>query len=152
MQIKQTFAKFKNSIAVLTAVSVLFPTIALADRYREQVAAQLILFGVNYIQAGWTSSHDPYLNTLRSNYTQDVTYYLNAGNTYHIFGVCDEDCSDIDLYFYDGNGNLITKDTGIDGYPLLQVYVSRSGSYRIKVRMFSCSTIACRYGLSAFIK
>lgn len=142
----------KGTIALFTAISVMIPTIAWANPYIEQVAAQLILIGLKYIQAGWTSSHDPYFNSLRANNSYYVPYYLSAGNTYSIFGVCDEDCSDIDLSIYDDKGNLISRDNSGDDIPLVSVRVIRSSYFQVKVRMYNCNTTECVYGLSAFKK
>lgn len=142
----------KGTVAIFTAISVMFPTIALANHYTEEVAAQLIFIGRKYIEAGWTSSHEPYLNSLRANNSYYIPYYLRAGNSYSIFGVCDGDCSDIDLSLYDNNGNLIAQDNDSDDYPIVSANIYRSGSYQIKVRMYSCRTQDCLYGLAAFQK
>ena len=68
---------------------------------------------------------------------------LNANTSYVISAVCDTDCTDIDMWLYDENGNPIDEDTLDDDYPVLEVTPIRSAQFQIRIQMFACSVEPC---------
>ena len=78
------------------------------------------------------------------------TFPLEAGSTYLITGVCDADCSDLDIEVRDENGTPIVEDATADDVPVVQFQVPSSGRYTVDVRMYSCSTSFCYFGLGIF--
>ncbi|ASC72015.1 hypothetical protein XM38_029690 [Halomicronema hongdechloris C2206] len=54
-----------------------------------------------------------------------------------IFGWCDQDCYDLDLFLYDIDGNLITGDDALDAEPI--VYAPYSGYFYVELTMPNCS-------------
>ena len=78
------------------------------------------------------------------------SFPLQANRNYVLAGACDNDCSDIDFWLYDNNDNLIDSDTAADDAPRVAVTPVRNGSFRLKVRMHSCSSSPCAYGFGIF--
>jgi hypothetical protein len=60
-------------------------------------------------------------------------FYANE----RIYGWCDQDCYDMDLFLYDSNGNLIMEDVALDANPI--VYAPYEGVFYIEVTMPNCS-------------
>ncbi len=84
--------------------------------------------------------------------TLDVT--LNLDRSYRLVGVCDQQCSDMDMKLYNGSGALVDEDTSNDDIPLVDVSPRSSGSYTMKVTMADCSnaTYGCYYGVTLLRK
>ncbi|MEO1592280.1 MAG: hypothetical protein AAFU71_13440 [Cyanobacteria bacterium J06632_22] len=71
-------------------------------------------------------------------YNRQVTTimgYFAAGE--NIRGVCDQACSDLNLFLYDNTGNLVSQDVAQDLSPA--VTVPTTGQYRLEVFMPDCS-------------
>jgi hypothetical protein len=81
-----------------------------------------------------------------------VSLDLNIGTQYQIMGACDTDCSDLDFVLYDGRGNQIDQDVELDDVPIVTVTPSRTGTFRVKVTMATCTAEPCRYGIGVFGK
>mgnify|MGYP005851515895 CR=1 FL=1 len=67
--------------------------------------------------------------------SETVQGYFYAGE--RIYGWCDQDCYDMDLFLYDVNGNLLTQDTAVDPNPV--VYAPYEGNFYVEVTMPNCS-------------
>ncbi len=123
---------------------------AQGDRWTAQVRLQLLAIAVG---AGLTKddiTHAPFISRLNHRRYEDVTVNLRRGIGYAIIGVCDEDCSDLDLELYDDNGNLISYDTKRNSTPFVGVTPNRSARFTVRVIMSRCSNAPCRYGIGFF--
>ena len=67
------------------------------------------------------------------NQTATVSGYFLAGES--IYGACDIDCSDMDLFLYDGS-SLISEDSLGDDFPI--VTAPYEGYFTLQVSMYSC--------------
>lgn len=84
-------------------------------------------------------------------FSQDRTDWLTSGgitNTSGVFsegesiyGSCDDDCTDLDMYLYDSDGNVVSQDIEPDAYPI--VTAPYSGEFYIEVTMPVCNAEAC---------
>jgi hypothetical protein len=66
--------------------------------------------------------------------------YVLTGQFYAnetIFGVCDDDCNDLDINLYDLTGTLISSDTLTDDLPV--VVAPYEGTFNVEVIMTSCT-------------
>jgi hypothetical protein len=95
-------------------------------------------------------SHDFVSGRLDEAGTEWIDIELPAGYTYHILGVCDHDCFDLDLELYTTNNVLLNSDVETDDYPLVSVTPAERAIYRVKVIMANCSSAPCRYGLGVY--
>lgn len=96
-------------------------------------------------------SHEVVTGSLNDDNTEWVVVNLLKGNTYYLLGVCDNDCSDLDLKLYHSN-TLISEDIASDDYPLVSVSPTADTQYRVQVVMAGCSLSPCRYGLAVYMK
>ena len=99
---------------------------------------------------GYFESGDMFEGSLDEMEEEDVWISLRRNQSYAILAVCDEDCSDIDLYLYDEDGDQIDTDTSIDQEPVVRVTPRRNADYRVRVRMYSCDTEPCYYAFGVY--
>ena len=121
--------------------------------WEEQLQNQTVLkSGSGYADMasnGYSLVDVPKTELLAANDSTTVGITLPAGQSYALLGVCDNDCSDLDLALYQ-NGTELVKDVTQDDWPVLQVDASGSSSYEVRVTMYSCSTSTCGYQLSVW--
>ena len=133
------------------ACSVLLPVPALAqDTFEQQVRDQLDAVSASFRDDGYTLVHEIYIGRLDEDGEESVAFDLGRGKTYMIMGVCDTDCSDLDLVLYDGDGDEIDSDLETDDVPLVSVTVDRADSYRLEVTMAACEEEPCRFGIGVY--
>ena len=69
--------------------------------------------------------------------------YLSAGTTYRVYGACDDNCADLDMEIYGGDGHLVDRDTARDDTPYVQITPARSGRVYVRIWLYSCRADAC---------
>lgn len=111
--------------------------------YMNTASQRILSSGYSSVTAMVTGNINQGTNT-----SHNVT--LTAGRSYAIQGVCDRDCTDVDLRLYDPNGNVVASDVAVDDTPTLMFTASMSGNYRLQVEMARCSTNPCYYGVQLF--
>lgn len=136
-----------SAFALLAGVIAPNPVAAQDDEYIDQVIAQLEAATETLREAGyealvWEGS------ALEPSTAEEFTVTLAAGSTYVIVGVCDSDCSDLDISLLDGDGDLVVQDTETDDAPVIEFTVTRGGEFTLNVNMFECSAGICYYGLA----
>ena len=122
------------------------------NEWVQQVRRQLTAAGSNYAERGFTLSHEIHTGSLADDANESLTLTLDAGTEYQIVGVCDNDCTDVDLTLYDAAGNVVDSDLLDDDVPIVSVTPSRSGRYRVQVSMAVCSAEPCYYGVGVYSK
>src|SRR4051794_23351487 len=145
----------KRIALALSAVAGLVVSTAAAapqDEWTQQVRLLLQQAGHTFEERGYSMTHQIYTGSLRNHTSEFVTLQLDIGTQYQIMGACDADCSDMDLTIYAPNGNEVDTDVEMDDFPIVSVSPSRSGTYRVKVVMATCSAEPCRYGVGVFGK
>ena len=81
---------------------------------------------------------------------ESILVNLTSGTRYAIAGVCDQDCSDVDLQVFSSDGTKIGEDLQTDDKPVVIFTAGYSGQFRVKVLMATCSTNPCYYGVQIF--
>ena len=78
---------------------------------------------------------------------QSVARYvwLSGGSRYTVSGVCDNDCTDLDLRVMSPAGVELDRDFLTDDVPVLAFRAPTSGRYHLEVSMARCSIAPCRY-------
>jgi len=94
----------------------------------------------------------PASGALNDDRAEDVGLTLNAGRQYLLVGVCDADCSDMDLRLSSPAGNLVAQDVATDDTPILQFTAPATGNYRVRVIMATCTTNPCYYGVALYAR
>ncbi|MEB3273867.1 MAG: hypothetical protein ACO4CG_01740 [Prochlorothrix sp.] len=120
------------------------------SRYERQVEAQLDAAAMAVGGSGYEMVYDPYIDRTGAGITDNLTVTLYEGVSYTIIGVCDEDCSDLDMELFDANGNSIDSDYETDDFPVVEVTPAWTSEFTLDVHMFDCSNEPCYYGVGVF--
>ncbi|HUP19330.1 MAG TPA: hypothetical protein VM778_05180 [Gemmatimonadota bacterium] len=75
---------------------------------------------------------------------------LQAGQAYVVVGVCDADCSDLDLAVLDDSGNVLVEDELTDDVPVLEFNGPPSGVAMLLVTMYDCSVEPCGFAYKVY--
>lgn len=131
------------SFAVAAALTLAAPAMADTD---EQMRVVEGVLGDRGFESNGFERH----GTLSAGESIRHEVYVSSGRNYFASGVCDNDCSDIDLAIYDKFGNEVGADTQADDFPLVPFRASYTGTYYVEVRMWQCSTSYCYYRTATF--
>lgn len=125
-----------------------------APAWREQIRRQLATSGLvsGYKSEGFAESHDTFYDLVATDASETVTIDLVGGRDYRFVGKCDADCSDLDFQLYDAAGTLLDSDLLSDDVPVISVSPTRSGTYRLRVTMASCSVALCGWGVTVLAR
>ena len=132
--------------SIITATS-----IPVSGQPRDRVVAELIDFS-NEVEAegGKVPSHAVLTGTLRAGETHDVQVHTCADIEYLVVGVCDGDCTDVDLYARNSLGESEDSDVLPDDVPILDFTPGATGFTTISVEMVSCEG-SCDWGVQLYI-
>ncbi len=122
-----------------------------AAQWQEQVDNQLRAVEASLSERGFRRMGDVRTGSVDSGERESIALALEGHQDYVIVGVCDNDCSDLDLYLYDGRGTQVDVDVEMDDAPVVEVTPSGSGSYQVDVVMATCSVSPCFYGVEVFV-
>ncbi len=136
-------------------VGLVLPSLTAAQsdntQWRRQVQQQL---DYATLALNWSyqlePSHELYTTRLNNNTYVDVRYNLDAGVNYVFLGVCDNDCSGLQLRLYDGYGQLVDVDASRGGYPVVATSVGRSGIFYLRLTMRQCRANPCWAGVGVY--
>jgi hypothetical protein len=120
------------------------------DEWGRQVSNLLSQASQMATSRGMRPTHEPYIGTLRVRATETHRVQLTGGTSYSMIGVCDNDCSDLDLRLFDPAGREVASDVLSDDTPVVSVTPRRSGTYTVRAIMTACSSEPCRYGIGIY--
>jgi hypothetical protein len=120
------------------------------DQWTATVLRQLSTVDGIARNEGMARLGNPLVGSINANASTSLQVNLTAGRRYRLFGVCDNDCSDLDLRLVDPSGTTVAEDVDTDDVPIVAHTAQRSGSYRVQVIMARCSASPCRYGVSLY--
>jgi hypothetical protein len=92
-------------------------------------------------------SGEPRVGSLLAQASDSFAMTLSAGRSYALIGVCDNDCSVLELELYDAGDNQVAAERTTN-VPIVRVTPPRDARYRVKVSMSSCGMNPCWYGLA----
>jgi hypothetical protein len=140
-------------IAICMCAAALVPSAvrAQADAWEGQVRRLLDEGGKTFRDRGYSLTHSPTIGSLGKGRDQSLEVQLESGKQYVFFGVCDTDCSDLDMALYDG-GTMLGQDVETDDVPIVTHTPTRSGTFQLKVSMVTCTNEPCRYGVGVYAK
>ncbi|WP_395646792.1 hypothetical protein [Terricaulis sp.] len=143
------------AIAV-TAVSLLFAApaaaqstdehLAMMGRLRDEAARRAISDGTEVYQ-----SEIGRLFRGEQRYTPLVEGW--GGGTIVAIGICDGNCTDLDLYVLDENDNVVAQDDAVDTHPYVSFQAQQEHRYSLRIVMYGCNApenTRCTYATSAF--
>jgi hypothetical protein len=86
--------------------------------------------------------------SLRQGATATATLQI-AGGGAAIIGVCDENCSDVDMIVRDPSGREVGRDFEDDDTPLVFLETTTAGRYTVEMQMPGCNG-TCNWGAAAY--
>lgn len=130
----------KTFFAVLVVAFVPATALAQTNRWERQVQDQLKRLSpharttqtgvLNFEESGWFA----------------VT--LTAGVSYSIIGVCDNDCSRLQLVLATADRNELATDRRGENFPVVRYTPTETRAFRVKIVMEACQVSPCWYGVA----
>jgi hypothetical protein len=136
-------------LALATSLLMSTPLYA-QEAWATQVRTLLEGVGATFKEQGYALTHEILTGSLDEGGNTSLRLDLDGGMDYQIMGACDTDCSDLDIVLYDSKDNEIDSDLLLDDAPLVSVSPSGSGTYRVEVRMATCSVEPCYFGVGVW--
>ncbi len=143
----------RGGLVLVLGVGLAAPTVMRAQSYTDQMQGYMNTQAQNSaFREGFASVST--MQTGSTNQGSNTSHYvqLNGGSNYMIIGVCDRDCTDVDLRLYDPSGNNIATDVATDDHPTLRFLAPVTGNYRLQVEMAQCAHNPCFYGYQVFMR
>ncbi len=134
---------------VMWAGTLAVPAHAQTD-YESQVQFQLDLVKTFAESTGWEQTHDFEIGSLEEGESDAFTGTFRDGWEYRIVSFCDNDCSDVDLYLRDGDGDELDSDISTNDVPIIGCRPGRTGEYTVQLTMYECSVEPCYFGIGVF--
>ncbi|MEJ0060058.1 MAG: hypothetical protein WDM79_10975 [Terricaulis sp.] len=75
---------------------------------------------------------------------------ISIPGEYTVIGVCDLDCSNLDIRVLDEHGGLIAEDTAPDDFPIVELMLSGEATVRVQVTMLACAQEPCYFGANLY--
>ena len=122
------------------------------NQYQQQITNQLTRAAGRIREQGYNADRAPITGSLNDDASENYQINLTSGVRYAIIGVCDEDCNDVDLQIFSGDGSKLDEDLETDDIPVLEFTAQYTGSYRLRVMMPGCRTSPCYYGVQVFMR
>jgi S1-C subfamily serine protease len=123
------------------------------EPWAQVLAAEIRRVRTNADSLNLIETHDAYIEILKQGVVHEIEYtYDKRGDMVNIAGVCDVDCSDLDIGVYDGSGKEIVIDTEDDDRPVVRFRVVSPGTFKVRVLVSKCSTTRCAFGLLSFVE
>lgn len=122
------------------------------DTWTQQVRRLLNNAASVAIDNGMHSTHEPFYGSLDDGDSGNSGVTLRAGTTYMLVGVCDNDCTDLDLRLFSPDGDEVDSDVQDDDTPVVTVTPRQSGRYSVRAIMANCNADPCRYGIGVYGK
>lgn len=136
---------------ICTATLTLIPVVLGAEtRWERQVRGQIDALTAKATELGYVRTGDSFTGGLRAAASETVTLTLDETREHIIVGVCDNDCSDIDLALDEMSGRQVVADRDGNDVPVLEVASGHTGAHRLTITMASCTTAPCRYAVAVY--
>ncbi|MEM9300995.1 MAG: hypothetical protein AAGE01_02735 [Pseudomonadota bacterium] len=120
--------------------------------WEEQVSDQIDAASREFRNAGFNKISKTFIDSLDESDSEAYTLELSDFYEYIAIGVCDEDCSDLDLVIYDDDGDRIAEDVEIDDVPIISGQPDYAGVYYLEVQMIDCDVEPCSYGVTLYAR
>jgi hypothetical protein len=140
----------RTFVAAALLASVAAPALAQTDEYRQQLESQLSAAREIAESENLGVVAGPFFGSLAEDATDTFTLSVEKGRTYQIVGVCDNDCSDLDIRLKNNRGEVIGEDELDDDAPVVELVPTISGRVTIEVEMFACSSAPCYFAVEVY--
>jgi hypothetical protein len=142
----------KIAVPVILSLSIGGLPARAQSEFENQVRTYLDAGKVFAESQGWELTVGPVTGAMEEGGSRTHTLAMVRGVDYLIVGVCDNDCSDVDVKLYDPQGKLVQQDVLVDDAPVVEHRTAVTKRHRIEVIMASCSFAPCHYGINVYAK
>ncbi|HEY7770282.1 hypothetical protein, partial [Longimicrobium sp.] len=80
----------------------------------------------------------PVFGRLEEDQDEEFQLRVRAGHTYVFVGVCDENCSDLDIVVTDEDGDELESDVELDDTPMVVLEAEETTTITVTVSMATC--------------
>ncbi len=115
--------------------------------YQQQIRASLRAAAGRALLPHAQPDGDPLMGVLNHGRSGAQFVSLQAGVHYAIVGVCDDNCSDVDLRIFGPTGAKVAEDVQQNPTPVLEFTAPAAGRYRLAIEMVACSADPCAWGV-----
>jgi hypothetical protein len=143
--------KFAVAAGLAVCLSVV-PATAQDANYRAQLDQQLQKSRELFQQQGFSIAAGPFTGALQPGAKERFTLPVQQGVSYKILGVCDNDCSNVDLRVMNLNGQNIGEDTTPDDIPIVELQPTGTGTVQLEATMVTCSQAPCYHAIEVYWK
>jgi len=130
-------------MAIIVAPGQLFAQ----DEWKARIHEYLDRVSAPALENGFAALGDELTGALAAGESGSIDLNLNAGTEYSLIGVCDDDCSDMDLELHDAAGREVDSDLEFDDVPVISATPDQAAAYRLTIGMVRCETDPCYYGI-----
>jgi len=134
-----------KSLAVATAIA-FFAVPAVAQDGDALIAELFTAFEAEFPNLSTVQRHNA---GLAEGASSRFTFNARAGVAYTVVGLCDANCTDVDLEVFSGSTS-VGSDFLDDDVPIVMFTAERAGSYTVEITMATCSARNCRAGAKAY--
>ena len=125
--------------------------IAASAQPRDRVVADVLEFHIGReAELGRVPSHRVLTGTLGAGESETAQVHTCSGTEYKAVGMCDFDCSDLDLTAYDATAEVMDSDVLPDDVPIVHFTPTACGFTTLSVEMVSCEN-SCDWGVQLYI-
>lgn len=144
---------WKLGLATAAAIAcIAMPAFAQSNEFRQQLEQQLQKSRELFLQQGHAVAAGPFTGALPAGGKERFTLPVESGVSYKLLGICDNDCSDVDLRIFNMNGQNIGEDVTDDDVPLVELQPTGTGTVQIEVQMVTCSAEPCYHAVEVYWK
>ena len=143
------------TVVLAAALLLLGGAEAEAQSWRELVGLQLDgaaeLFEGQGYATGNVLQRNQVVGVLDAGGRSYIEVDLEGGVEYLITGVCDQDCSDLDLYLHQSDGfQSLASDVEVDDVPIIMYTAPHTGGYLLGISMEDCEASICYFGVRVY--
>ena len=144
----KTISRLRGSLCAAAFAATFFAVSLLASEEGARSEANDIIYGLAN-QFGLSVRPIYWKGFLRPGQSDYVTYTLYSGNTYILVAGGCESARDVDLLVYDENWNFITRDNDVDKRAAVLIRPRWTGTFHVKVTMYSADQGGAHWVLMA---
>lgn len=138
-------------IGILAAAFIALATTGVANAQEQTINEYVVEMVEERADPGETLVGDIIFDEIPEGESATYTFNINPRKAYFVYGACDDDCYDIDLFGEDRDGELVDLDEEDDDIPLLMVLPGDTGrSLTVTLDMAGCDTDVCVYAIGLY--
>jgi hypothetical protein len=135
-------------LALAAAVIVSAAAHGQTNRWERTVATQLQRAVTTLRPKGFERARLTRRGPLNVEESESFPVTLEAGRSYSVVGVCDDDCTGLGLVLSNAAGSELAADQTGANVPVMEFTAREATSYRIRVIMARCQMNPCWYGVA----